>query len=274
MTIFPASIAASEASRAPWPSQGTATITTSADSAASAFTMPRMPSSPPRPCAAAAARSALRDPMMTGLPASANLGPGHAPRHPCRPGCRWTWMRHQARYRTIPAGQTCPRSCQSATGPWHHGYVNVDQVASLRMLLAPTGWLERAAEFADAMRGSARTPGGLLLVGTPEHEPWHFAAHLDDESRLAGLAELAPTLVRWNPPPGAPPHLSVTLARLGDAERGDSLVVVSPQTAPDRLLERVCDARKGGATILALDRGDRRLGIWPTRNSRWRRPRR
>ena len=73
------------------------------------------------------------------------------------------------------------------------------------------------------------------------------------------LPELAPTLIRWNPPPGAPLHLSVSLARLGDAGRGDSLVVVSPQVAPDRLLERVSDARKGGATILALDRGDRRL---------------
>src|SRR5262249_21844171 len=109
---------------------------------------------------------------------------------------------------------------------------------------------------ARAMRGSARTPGGLLLVGTPEHEPWHFAAHLDDESRLAGLPELAPTLVRWNPPPGAPSHLSVSLARLRDAGRGDSLVVVSPQAAPDGLLERVCDARKGGVTVLAVDGGD------------------
>src|SRR5262245_19772060 len=127
------------------------------------------------------------------------------------------------------------------------------------MLLAPTGWLDRAAEFARAMRGSARTPGGLLLVGTPEYEPWHFAAHLDDESRLAGLPGLAPTLVRWNPPPGAPAHLRVSLPRLRDAGRGDSLMVVSPQTAPDGLLERVCDARKGGATILALDRGDARL---------------
>jgi hypothetical protein len=137
--------------------------------------------------------------------------------------------------------------------------VNAEQVAALRTLLAPTGWLDRAAEFARALRWSARTPGGLLLVGTPEDEPWHFAAHLDDESRLAGLPELAPTLVRWHPPRGAPPHLSVSLARLGDAGRGDSLVVVSPQAAPDRLLERVGDARKGGATILALDRGDRRL---------------
>lgn len=137
--------------------------------------------------------------------------------------------------------------------------MNAEQVAALRVLLAPTGWLDRAAEFARALRGSARTPGGLLLVGTADHEPWHFAAHLDDESRLAGLPELAPTLVRWNPPPGAPAHLSVGLARLGDARRGDSLVVVSPQAAPDRLLERLNDARRGGATILALDRGDGRL---------------
>jgi len=137
--------------------------------------------------------------------------------------------------------------------------VNAEQVAALRMLLAPTGWLDRTAEFARVLRGSARPPGGLLLVGTPGHEPWHFAAHLDDESRLAGLPGLAPTLVRWNPPPGAPAHLSVGLARLADAGRGDSLVVVSPQAAPDGLLERVCDARKGGVTILALDRGDPRL---------------
>lgn len=137
--------------------------------------------------------------------------------------------------------------------------MNADQVAALRVLLAPTGWLDRAADFARALRGSARTRGGLLLLGTPEDEPWHFAAHLDDESRFAGLPELAPTLVRWNPPPGAPAHLSVGLARLCGAGRGDSLVVVSPQAAPDRLLERVSDARKSGATILALDRGDGRL---------------
>jgi hypothetical protein len=137
--------------------------------------------------------------------------------------------------------------------------VNADQVAALQVLLAATGWLDRAVEFARALRGSARTPGGLLLVGTPEHEPWHFAAHLDDESRLAGLPELAPTLVRWSPPARAPRHLSVGLARLAEAGRGDSLVVVSPGAAPDPLLERVSDARRSGATILALDRGEGRL---------------
>lgn len=133
------------------------------------------------------------------------------------------------------------------------------QVAALRALLAPTGWLERTATFARAMRVSTRTPGGLLVVGTPDEEPWHLAAHLDEESRLSGIAELVPTLVRWSPPPGAPAHLSVGLARLEEARRGESLLVVSPQAAPDPLLERVHDARRGGATILALDQGDRQL---------------
>src|SRR5205807_1934987 len=76
----------------------------------------------------------------------------------------------------------------------HHGQVDADQVAALRALLAPTGWLERTRAFARALRSSARTPGGLLLVGTPGEEPWHLAAHLDEESRFAGLRELAPTL--------------------------------------------------------------------------------
>jgi hypothetical protein len=137
--------------------------------------------------------------------------------------------------------------------------VNTEQVAALRVLLGPSGWLERASVFARALRGSARTPGGLLLVGIPDEEPWHLAAHLDEESRLAGLPELAPTLVRWAPPPGAPAHLSVGLARLEQAGRGEALLVVSPQAAPGPLLERVSDARRSGATILALDRGDREL---------------
>ena len=137
--------------------------------------------------------------------------------------------------------------------------MDADQVAALRALLAPTGWLERTRAFARVLRSSARSPGGLLLVGTPDEEPWHLAAHLDEESRFAGIPELAPTLVRWAPAPGAPEHLRVGLERLEAAQRGEALFVVSSATAPVPLLERVSDARKAGATILALDQGDQDL---------------
>jgi hypothetical protein len=134
--------------------------------------------------------------------------------------------------------------------------MDADQVATLRVLLARTGWLERARDFGRALRSSPRSPGGLLLVGTPDYEPWHCAAHLDDESRLSGLPLLAPTLVRWSPPPDAPPHLKVGLDRLEAASRGETLFVVTEGTAPVPLLERVNDARKVGATVLALDGGN------------------
>ncbi|HEY1616318.1 MAG TPA: hypothetical protein VGG25_01805 [Streptosporangiaceae bacterium] len=138
--------------------------------------------------------------------------------------------------------------------------MNADQVAALRALLAPTGWLDRTRSFAQALRDYSRTPQGLLIVGTPEDEPWHMTAHLADESRLAEIPELAPTLVRWAPPPGAPAHLRVGMDRLAVAGRHETLLVVSPQAAPAELLERVDDVRKAGATILALDRGDPELG--------------
>jgi hypothetical protein len=137
--------------------------------------------------------------------------------------------------------------------------MDADQVAALSALLGPSGWMEQTQEFSRALRASARTPGGLLLVGTPDDEPWHLTAHLDDESRLAGIPGLAPTLVRWSPPPDAPAHLRVGLARLEAARRGETLLVVSAQAAPEALLERVDDARRIGATILALDQGDPEL---------------
>src|SRR6266436_3204030 len=90
---------------------------------------------------------------------------------------------------------------------------------------SPTGWLERTRYFAGALRRRARTPNGLLIVGTPADEPWHMTAHLADESQLAGLPELMPTLIRWAPPPGAPPHLSIGLERLEQAGRSETLLV-------------------------------------------------
>jgi hypothetical protein len=134
--------------------------------------------------------------------------------------------------------------------------MNADQVAALRALLAPTGWLDRTSAFAQALRRSARTPSGLLVIGTADDEPWHMTAHLADESRLAGIPELEPTLVRWAPPAGAPAHLAVGLDRLAAVTRRETLLVVSSEQAPDALLERVHDVRQAGATIFALDQGD------------------
>jgi hypothetical protein len=137
--------------------------------------------------------------------------------------------------------------------------MDAGQVAALRELLASTGWVARTRTFAGTMRRSTRSPGGLLLVGTPAEEPWHLAAHLDDESRWSGVVEISPTLVRWEVPEGAPPHLSVTLERLERARRGETVLVVAPEAAPEPLLERAWDARKHGATVLSLDGGDDQL---------------
>jgi hypothetical protein len=137
--------------------------------------------------------------------------------------------------------------------------MNADQVAALRALLAPTGWLDRTSSFARALRRSAKTPNGLLVVGTADDEPWHMTAHLADESRYAGIPELAPTLVRWAPAPDAAPHLSVGLDRLRAATRAETLLVVSGQLATAELLERVQDVRRAGATIFALDQDDPEL---------------
>lgn len=137
--------------------------------------------------------------------------------------------------------------------------MNADQVAALRALLAPTGWLDRTSSFARELRRTARTPNGLLVFGPAADEPWHMTAHLDDESRLAGIPELSPTLVRWKPEAGAPAHLSVGLDRLRAATRSETLLVVSGQLAPADLLERVNDVRRTGATVFAIDGDDPEL---------------
>lgn len=136
--------------------------------------------------------------------------------------------------------------------------MDTERVLLLREALARTGWVERTRDFARSLR-RVPEPGRLLLVGTPDEEPWHLAAHLDDEARYSGQTQLTPTLVRWAPPPDAPPHLAVTLQRLEQASRSETVFVVSPNAAPDALLERVADARRIGATVLSIDAGDEEL---------------
>ncbi|MFZ5870568.1 MAG: hypothetical protein ACOYXW_08605 [Actinomycetota bacterium] len=126
-------------------------------------------------------------------------------------------------------------------------------------LLSTTPLVDGARRLAVALRRPGAGPGSLLLVGTPDHEPWHLTAHLDEEARYAGLPDLSPTLVRWQVPDGAPPHLAVDLQRLEATRRGETVFVVSPDAAPEQLLERADDARRRGATLLSLDGGDDEL---------------
>jgi hypothetical protein len=130
------------------------------------------------------------------------------------------------------------------------------RVALLREVLAGTEWLGATRRFAGVLRGSVVAHGGgLLLVGTPEYEPWHLAAHLVDEAAWSGTPELAPTLVRHHARPCDPAHLAVGPGRIEAARRGETLLVVAP-TEPAPLLERVHAARRAGATVLALGAGD------------------
>src|SRR5690606_41717210 len=55
------------------------------------------------------------------------------------------------------------------------GPVGAEQIIMLREVLSATGWLERAKEFVRALLVATKTPGSLLLVGTPGHRPWHLA---------------------------------------------------------------------------------------------------
>lgn len=131
------------------------------------------------------------------------------------------------------------------------------RVALLREVLAGTEWLGATRRFAGVLRGSVVSHGGgLLLVGTPEYEPWHLAAHLVDEAAWSGTPELAPTLVRHEARPSDPAHLAVGLGRLAAARRGETLLVVSPAGPGAPFLERVHDARRAGATVLALGADD------------------
>ncbi|WP_328957065.1 hypothetical protein [Kitasatospora purpeofusca] len=129
------------------------------------------------------------------------------------------------------------------------------RVSALRDRLAGTGWLEAVGGFAGELRHAVtrRGAGELLLVGTTGYEPWHLAAHLEDEAAWSDVPRLAPTLLRHRVPAAAPAHLAHGLGRLTGAGRGATVLVVAPTAAGDPLLERVHDARRHGATVLALE---------------------
>ncbi|MFD5816933.1 hypothetical protein ACFV06_19580 [Streptomyces sp. NPDC059618] len=134
------------------------------------------------------------------------------------------------------------------------------RVALLREVLAGTEWLGATRRFGGTLRGSVVAHGGgLLLVGSEAYEPWHLAAHLVDEAAWSGTPELAPTLVRHGARESDPVHLAVGLGRIEAARRGETLLVVAPEAPGGALLERVHDARRAGATVMALSRGEGEL---------------
>lgn len=134
--------------------------------------------------------------------------------------------------------------------------MNADETALLRAVFEGTAFDDEVVDFATALGTAPHEAGSLLLVGTPADEPWHFAAHLTDEAEWASRPELAPTLVRWQVPPNAPAHLAVGLDRLHVVRARETLLVVSPEPAPERLLDDVEHARKAGARVLAIETGD------------------
>ncbi|MFE9427980.1 hypothetical protein ACFYNO_34065 [Kitasatospora sp. NPDC006697] len=133
--------------------------------------------------------------------------------------------------------------------------MDVSGVSELRAALAGSPLLDATRSFAGALRGAVtrRTARGLLLVGPAAHEPWHLAAHLADEAAWSEVPQLAPSLIRHQPDrPGG-------LDRLSAARRGETVLVVTPEASGGALLERVADARRGGAVVLALEAGDPEL---------------
>jgi hypothetical protein len=111
-------------------------------------------------------------------------------------------------------------------------------------------------QFAGALGGRREESNRLLVVGTPEFEPWHFVAHMSEEAERQGRNDLRPTLMRWQVPQDAPAHLAVSVDEIAQATRDQTLLVVSSRSRSWEMLERVSDAKRRGARIMSVHRGD------------------
>jgi len=137
--------------------------------------------------------------------------------------------------------------------------VDLTRASLLREMLTGTELGSRTTQFGYALRRFTTRRSGLMLFGPVDEEPWHLTAHLDDELHRAGIEDMRPSLVRWAPPPDAPPHLAIGLDRLRDAGRGESLLVVAEDAPGETLLERISDVRRRGTTIFSIGNGDNEL---------------
>ena len=123
--------------------------------------------------------------------------------------------------------------------------MNLGQVETFARLGRRPSWYGDLRQLGQSLRAARRDSGRLLLTGHPDDPPWHLAAHLDLLARFGGVAHLEPTLV--------------TGADLADADRRDTLMVVSEHAVPAETLERVHDVRSHGATVFGLSSEDEEL---------------
>jgi hypothetical protein len=114
---------------------------------------------------------------------------------------------------------------------------------------------KEARLFARALGDRPDRSTRLFVVGGREFEPWHFTAHLSEEARRLGRADLVPTLLRWKIPEGSPSHLAVTVEALGSVSRHETVLVIDQCGEDSGLLERIADARRQGSRIMTLHRG-------------------
>jgi hypothetical protein len=69
-----------------------------------------------------------------------------------------------------------------------------------------------------------------------------------------------PTLMRWEIPSNAPPHLSVSVDAMRRSSPRQTILIINPTgDANEDLLERVTDARRKGSRIMTLHRDDAQL---------------
>ncbi len=133
---------------------------------------------------------------------------------------------------------------------------------SIKRLIRSLGDLGREARgFGCALGSGSAGLGKLMIVGTHSYEPWHFTAHLADEAARRSRPDLSPTLLRWQIIAGAPAHLSVSVDEVARASR-DCTVLVIPDHDDPGLLERISDARRRGARVMAIERASSRLASY------------
>jgi hypothetical protein len=123
--------------------------------------------------------------------------------------------------------------------------MDLGQVERWTRLGRRPSWYGDLRQLGASLRAARRDTGRLLLTGHPDDPPWHLAAHLDLMAKFGGVPDLEPTLV--------------TPDQLSDADRRDTLMVVSEHAVPEQVLERVHDVRTHGATVFGLSSEDEEL---------------